>query len=297
MRLVSDFDGVWTRPEAEGASQGEVLDAALLGGVPPEAREAAAAWLARAREAARAEPTRFGWAPGGRITAYGDEDPFAFHAALLHLIAHRADHDPEAARFKAVVEARGHTLESFGSWAHAEGVTRVTAARGPGVLPEAAAAGRRLLAAGVEVVVVSNSGTDKLWRWLGHAGLACTVHPERSAGAIRLRGAARKFELDGAPVPLALGDVAVDAARPVYERALREEAPAAVVGDVFSLDLALPLRLRRTAPEFASIRLFWLIHPYTPTWLRDRVRRHAPEIEAVEGGLGEVADRLIGDGA
>uniref|UniRef100_A0A832MMB8 HAD family hydrolase n=1 Tax=Eiseniibacteriota bacterium TaxID=2212470 RepID=A0A832MMB8_UNCEI len=292
MRLVSDFDGVWTFPEAEAASQGEVLETGLLSAVPDGARAEAEAWIARARAAALAEPARYGWAPGGRLTAFGDEDPFARHSALLHYIALRAGVDPVADALRASVEAQGHTLETFGNWSHVEGVTRIVSARGPAVLADAAGAGRRLLAAGVEVVVVSNSGTEKLWRWLGHAGLPCTVHPERADGALRLRGAARKFELDGAVRTLSLGDVAVDVARPAYEAILREEQPDAVVGDVFSLDLALPLALRREGGPFARTRLFWLVHPYTPAWLRARLAEHAPEVEPVEGGLAAVADRL-----
>lgn len=292
MRLVSDFDGVWTRPDLEAEFQGRVLDEGLLAGLPAEAREPGAAWLARARAEAAAEPARWGWAPGGRLTAFGDEDPFARHSALVHLVAERAATDPVARALRAGVEARGHTLETFGSWSHGEGVTRAVAARGPAVLAEAAEAGRRLLAAGADVVVVSNSGPEKLWRWLGHAGLPCSVHPERAAAVLRLRGAARKFQLDGAPRPLAIGVVAVDTSRPVYEAALREEAPDAVVGDVFSLDLALPLHLRRTDPAFRGVRLFWLIHPYTPAWLRAAVAADAPEVEAVEDGLAGVATRL-----
>src|SRR5436309_3223170 len=53
-------------------------------------------------------------------------------------------------------------VERFGSDQQLEAVGQVERAHGPGVLPEAAAIARRLLGAGHEVVVVSNSITAKL---------------------------------------------------------------------------------------------------------------------------------------
>jgi hypothetical protein len=176
------------------------------------------------------------------------------------------------------------------------GVRRVEASRGPGITATAATAGQRLLAGGVEVVVVSNSGTDKLQRWFTHAGLPCRVDPERAPGALRLRGSARKFVLaEGAGRALEVGPLALDTARPHYERVFDEERPDAVVGDVFSLDLALPLWLKRTQSSWRHVRLFWLVHPYTPMRLRTAIAEHAAgEVEPVEGGLAGVADRLLG---
>src|SRR5437762_2748669 len=200
MKLLTDFDGVWTLPEAEGVAHGAELDEALLALAGERDRDATRAWIAAAR----------------------------------------------------------HTVR-----------------------PEAADAGRALLAAGVEVVVVSNSGTDKLRRWFAHARVPASLHPERVAGALRLRGAARKFVLaPGAPVPLVVGSLRVDVARPDYARVLAEEAPDAVVGDVFSLDLALPLAIKRRDPAWRGVRLFWLVHPYTP----ERMRREIAQLPAGERG-------------
>jgi hypothetical protein len=124
------------------------------------------------------------------------------------------------------------------------------------------------------------------------------VHPERGQGALRLRGSGRKFILDQERTdPIDIGDVSIETARPFYEEALKDEVPDAIVGDVFSLDLALPLALRRREAAFASMRLFWLMQPYTPPWLREIVGAAAGEVEQVEGGLGEVARRLGGEAA
>lgn len=295
MKLVSDFDGVWTLPDDEARAQGEVLDEALAGGLPAADRAAAQAWIREARAASLQAPRRYGWAPGGRLSAFADEDPFARHSALLHYLHLQAAEDPMAARLRDAVLANGHeSLDAFGGWTHAEGVRRVAATRGPGILPDSTAAGHAMLASGVEVAVVSNSGTDKLVQWFGHAGLPARVHPERAPGALRLRGSARKFVLDpGRSDPLTLGEVTVEVARPAYEAVLRDERPGAVVGDVFSLDLALPLALKRREKAFAGMRLFWLIRDYTPRWLREAIGPAvAGDVEPIEGGLEGVARAL-----
>lgn len=293
MRLLSDFDGVWTHPRIEAESQGEVLDEALVELLPAEAHAEARAWIADARRAVAAEPEHYGWAPGGRLTAFGDEDPFAPHSGLLHYIHLQAPMHPMAHRLRDAVHASTHrTLEALGGWAHAEGVRRVVALRGPAILPEAIAVAPRLLAA-MDVVVVSNSSTGKLSEWFGHAKLPLTVHPDASPGRLRLRGSARKFELSPAESEqLALGHLHVEVARPYYLEALRDEQPDAVVGDVFSIDLALPLVLRRTDPAWKHVRLFWITRDYAPMWLRRTLAELAPEVEAIDDGLPGVARAL-----
>jgi hypothetical protein len=154
-----------------------------------------------------------------------------------------------------------------------------------------------MLAAGVEIVVVSNSGTEKLQRWFAHAGVPAVVHPEAGAGALRLRGSAKKFVLDAqARDVIDAGGLPIDVARPHYARVLAEEAPGAVVGDVFSIDLALPLALKRRDPAWRHVRLFWLVHPYTPARMRRAIAGLGSEVEPVEGGLAAVASRLTGAG-
>ena len=296
MKLLSDFDGVWTFPREEGLAHGEELDAALEALVGEGERAPVREWIARARTAVRAEPVRYGWVSAGRISAFGDEDPFTEHGALLHYLHERRTDDPLAERLASAIEAEGLTLDAFGGRCHVAGVQRVEARRGPGITPTAAGAGRSLLGGGIEVVVVSNSGTEKLDRWFRHAAVPARVHPEHAPRELRLRGSARKFVLaPGAGEGLAIGGVRVDIARPDYEKVLREERPDAVVGDVFSLDLALPLALKRREPEWRHVRLFWLVHPYTPERMkRELASLPAGEVEPVEGGLAGVAARLLG---
>jgi len=296
MKLLSDFDGVWTYPDEEGAAHGAALDAALEAAVGEDERPAVRAWIARARAALRAEPARWGWSVAGRISAFADEDPFTEHGALLHYLDEARASDPLAARLAAAVEERDGSLDAFGGRAHVGGVRAVEARRGPGITQAATAAGLELLRRGVEIVVVSNSGTEKLQRWFEHAKLPNTIHPERAPGALRLRGSARKFVLAaGAGETIEAGGLRIDVARPHYEEVLREERPDAVVGDVFSIDLALPLALKRREPSWRHVRLFWLAHPYSSQPMRRALAGlPAGDVEIVEGGLPGVAERLAG---
>lgn len=295
MKLLSDFDGVWTFPREEGLAHGEELASALEALVGESERPLVRDWVTGARAAVRAEPVRYGWVSAGRISAFGDEDPFTEHGALLHYLHEQRARDPLAARLASAIEAQGLTLDAFGGRCHVAGVERVEARRGPGITPEAAGAGRTLLGAGVEIVVVSNSGTEKLDRWFRDASVPARVHPEHAPRELRLRGSARKFVLaPGAGEGLAVGSMRVDVARPDYERVLREERPDAVVGDVFSLDLALPLALKRREDAWRHVRLFWLLHPYTPERMKHELASlPAGEVEPVEGGLAGVATKLL----
>ncbi len=295
MRLLSDFDGVWTYPDAEGAAHGAALDAALVALLPGPESDPVREWIARGRATVRQEPSKWGWSIAGRLSACADEDPFAEHSALLHYLAVQREHDPLAARLVAAIEASGGTIEDFGGRAHVAGVKQVEATRGPGITPAAADAGRRMLAGEIDIVVVSNSGTEKLQRWFAHAEVPAVVHPERAEQQLRLRGAARKFVLaPGAGKTTPVGDLALETARPFYQQVLLEERPDAVVGDLLSIDLALPLALKRSKSAWRHVRLFWLVHPYTPERVKREAAKLAPgEVEMVEGGLAGVAERLL----
>jgi hypothetical protein len=295
MKLLSDFDGVWTYPDEEGAAHGAALDAALEAALGEGERPAVRAWIAHARAVLRAEPARWGWSTAGRISAFADEDPFTEHGALLHYIEAARAHDPLAARLAAAVEESDGSLDAFGGRAHVGGVRTVEARRGPGIIASAAQAGHELLAGGIDVVVVSNSGTEKLKRWFDHVGLPNRIHPEHAPGALRLRGSARKFVLaPGAGDAIDAGGVRVDVARPHYEAVLREERPDAVVGDVFSIDLALPLALKRREPAWRNLRIFWLLHPYSSERMRRAIAAlPTGDVDIVEGGLAGVARELL----
>jgi len=89
-----------------------------------------------------------------------------------------------------------------------------------------------------------------------------------------------------------VGEGRVELRRPRYEAILREEAPDAVVGDVFSLDLALPLALRRREPAWRHVRLFWIAGECGSPRMARELASAAPELERMEDGLAGVANAL-----
>jgi hypothetical protein len=82
---------------------------------------------------------------------------------------------------------------------------------------------------------------------------------------------------------LEVGEAAIDVARCRTTRRCSVRRPDAVVGDVFSIDLALPLVLKRTQPAWRDVHLFWLVHPYTPERMKRQIATLAPgKVESVE---------------
>src|SRR5262245_9883572 len=72
MKLLSDFDGVFTNQDDEaaevGARLGEVIGDAEL--------------LRSLRAEVRARPEKHGWFFGERVSCYSDEDPYVFNNAV-----------------------------------------------------------------------------------------------------------------------------------------------------------------------------------------------------------------------
>lgn len=272
MKIVTDFDGVWTDPRAEAEGVWEFMQEELsaCSRLP---MERIATFLKNSLRTIQESPADHGWRVENHITAYADEDPFCLHGAICALLDRSAGGEWDALR-SAVIRTYGST-DAFGGHCHKSGVARHMARHGPSMHRDAAAWIRTLVEAGWEVVVVSNSSEEKLRTCFGHLGVEPGVAPYSS---FRMRGGAMKFIFTaGAGIPG--GESIRDfAGRPVrldrghYLRVLREERPDVVVGDVFSLDLALPSLLREQDPAFENLDIVLIENPYTPDWTRRAVR-------------------------
>jgi FMN phosphatase YigB (HAD superfamily) len=268
MRFLSDFDGVLTDIAHESARVTNLfLDG--LRHVSGGADRTVADLAHSAYEEMAAHPRSHGWRFGGRITAFANEDGFVRLNGLAACLDARAARGDAIARpLLAAIQVTGP--DAFTALAHTayERMTRETAAGAIKPLdPAAADVLRALLARGDEVVVVSNSGTERIAQILRGAGLE--PHPDGTPGPgrLRIRGGARKFILSNSPRGFDVDGYAVATDRPHYEQILLEERPDVIVGDVFSLDLALPLDLvRQKAPGFGRPRLLLRRRGYTPTW-------------------------------
>lgn len=272
MKIVSDFDGVLTDLTAEAARVCELFSAHLRHH-NPLGDAALNALLQRARTQVHDNPTAYGWHQHGRLSAYANEDGFMANiglaACLDQLVATDADAD-------AIAQAlHMHDIASFEVVCQTCYTAMVEETRRGSHHPIEPAAVRtlqQLLDQGHDVVVVSNSSTTRIIDLLRAHDLTPADHAADPTHRFRVRGDARKFALGTNSHGFHIGDYWVDTDRPAYDAILRDERPHAVIGDVFTLDLSLPLELSRSTPEhFDGIQLFLRQRPYTPDWARDFV--------------------------
>ncbi|MEX1024083.1 MAG: hypothetical protein WD226_03310 [Planctomycetota bacterium] len=268
MKILSDFDGVWTDPRKEAdAILTYLIEAAARAARVPldEARADFAGFL----ELVNATPSRFGWAPDGWITGYVDEDPLLLSSGLGMLLeqigSSKGQGDsPRAARYRDGILQHHESLASFTDSCFREATTKFLATE-PNQLSKSA---RRLLAGwlevGAEVVVVSNSGANKLVRWFQEHDIDAR---EVAGGELRVRGHAEKYRIGSEAGALEFSGRRIYVDRPRYRAALEEEQADVVIGDVFSLDLALPYVLRRDELPGAPKTLILKRHKHTPPWV------------------------------
>jgi hypothetical protein len=280
MRIVMDFDGVYTDPTEEGdaCSRGFRNKIVSLGvdflGLGSE--EGVDSWLGELRARQAAQPFRFGWRSEGRVSAFTFEDPFLRNIGLADYLDHLAQEgDLKAKKVLSGLAAR-ERIGSFGElseWSFHQLHLKKKAD------PQAKKWVIEAMGRGHEVFIVSNSATDKIEEFLDQAGFPEDRRP-------RVRGGARKFGLGKSPRLMKIGQwagqgVEVDTDRPLYERALLELKPDAVIGDVFCLDLALPVRLKREKELGFTGGIHYRHRDYTPSPMLDLLAGNSSQVPEV----------------
>jgi hypothetical protein len=262
--LVLDFDGTMTDAEAEGRPfrDGYLEDLALLVGRKPGDTEILTLAEAAEDELARAPASHpFVWL--GRAVAPASVDPYLRMVPIAHRVLDRFDAIPnetDRARLLSSVLYKYNYAKTLGRPVFRAGAAQVL----------------RTLA-GSQTWIVTNSDTHAV------AGKLAALDREVTGVAwltSRVRGFARKFDVDdswsGVPPELALPGLErpVLLRRRAYHDALRgvlAEAGAhwdqvVVVGDIFELDLAMPLALGARVGLIDSAR--------TPEYERAFVEAH-----------------------
>lgn len=280
-KILSDFDGVWTDAELEAAALSRQLaeSCAALLGLDLSSVEAD---LAAFRREVQAAPHAFGWAPDGRISAFADEDPLCEVAGLCALVA--AAERGHARRYRDAIEARWPSVQVFAEHGFVTAMTRFRAEHPPTIAPDARDQLHAVTEAGAEVVVVSNSEPAKLEAWFGAAGIDAGEGPGHE---LRIRGSAGKQVL-GSDLAIDVRGRRVHVDRPRYREAIEQERPHLVIGDVFSLDLALPHAMREHGHPAAPRTLALRRHRHTPAWILED--RAAGAIDHVVDRFGDLAD-------
>ena len=284
IKLLSDFDGVWTdqQSEAEYVWNYIVTRLSQLTGDSPKVIQAL---LDESKKDMDKSPYEYGWFYNGLVAAYYQEDPFGDNNAILDYInraGRRSSHSnfkQRLAKIKDAVESKEKkTLAEFSNECFIKSTTQFKL---EGKLKPDASAGKvvkELNAKGVEIVVVSNSKTEKIQHLFLKAGQKTTNEQHLIRGKLHARGDAQKFVIDNSYTKLPefmeiTGKYKVNLRRSGYHKILLEEKPDYVVGDVFSLDLALPIYLRMKERSFRHMKMIQKLQPHTPKWVKDYLNK------------------------
>lgn len=273
--LILDFDGTFTDAFEEAkpfvaAFRADVFD--LLG------REVPLAWDREEAEVL-AHPTKYGWRNGGVITAPAGADPYLTVSAIAQNLCDLFGVLKNEA-------TRSEVLQSL--YKKNYPLTR-SAPR-----PDAKRVLEDVLARDLAVAVVTNSRTDAVKGKIAELGLD-------GADDLTVIGDAKKFVIDAAPRDAAfdaLQDMTLpgldtrpvkikrghyyDVLRDLWERTGADAESTLVCGDIFELDLALPLAL--------GAKTHLVYHDQTPTYEVSYLQAH--ERGGVSTHLAGVLDRL-----
>lgn len=262
--LVLDFDGTMTDAEVEGEPfrGGYLEDVAALVDLPLAQVEA----MARAFEAeVAADPGRFGWIYGGRVVAPATVDPYLRIMPVARKIM-------DATGSFLVEAERSRVLDAV---LYKYNYTKTVTAFRPG----AAELLGGLRDSGFEAYIVTNSHTEPVQRKVRELAAGTGALDWLAA---RVTGRARKYVIDASfeTVPAELNVPGLE--RPILlrrrhyfealssllERHGLDWEQLRVVGDIFELDLSLPMALG------ASVALVANPHtpPYEIAWLEAHPR-------------------------
>ncbi len=281
LKILSDFDGVWTNqgPEAALLLDWMTTKLAELANVSPQRAQRE---LGRIRTSMKDAPQQHGWAPDGRISAFLDEDPLVESSALTRALASGIDEvcKPYAA---AVATAGFASMSAFSEYCFRTATESFRDDHPPCIVPDAADLLAAIEDAGAEVVIISNSGADKIGRWFQSAGVDAGEGDEH---ALRLRGSAMKWFLGETDESIEIGGRTIHVDRPKYRAAIEAENPDLIIGDVFSLDLAMPHTLRARGVAAAPSTLVLRRHAHTPSWVTQT--RADGAIDHIVDGVGDL---------
>src|SRR5262245_50929219 len=206
MRVLSDFDGVLTSIAHEAARVTEIF----LDGLSQCDRDddgPLPVVLANTYAEMEANPPQHGWRANGRITAFANEDGFIrVNGIAGHLDERAALGDPDVRTILYALRRLGTpTFGALAQKAYEQMVRETAAGRIQPLDTQATAVLQALIARGDEVVIVSNSGTERICQLLRGAGFEPLQDGDPGAGPLRVRGNARKFVLSNSPRYLDVG--------------------------------------------------------------------------------------------
>ncbi len=279
MRILSDFDGVWTDQagEAQAIQRAFARDAAPLVGLSGD--EAFEQFLSFYR-ATLAQPAENGWWPRGHLTAFVDEDELLATGAVAHWLDRGEVGDPGALgdapdRWRQGIRRGGfENVEALANQSFGPAMRKYLESGAHGLVPEAREVVDELRRQGRDLVVVSNSPTPKLAAMFAAIGV-------QEEGGVRFVGDARKWWIEDPGPTMSVAGRIVHLDRPLYREILLAEEPSLVIGDVASLDLSMGSALRARGELSADMRLLLRCPGEAPAWAREQTE-HGPEERLID---------------
>jgi len=280
-KLISDFDGVWTNQDIE-ANYVKLYIIRRISDISGINAQQVENILDESRIEMDKSPFEFGWRNCGHIACYYQEDPFGDNNAIFDYIDKHSStrsyskHKQNLAKIKQSVlqKTSNNSLLEFSNECF---VLSTTQFKLEGKLKPVKTAGEVIKALnkkGVEVVVVSNSKTEKIEHLFRKAGLKVTNEKAIVRGKLHAIGDAQKYIIDDSFKEIPAKLTITKRFHPMLRRRnyfniLLEENADYVLGDVFSLDLALPLYLRLNDKRFSKLKVIQRVQPHTPLWVKD----------------------------
>ncbi len=280
VKLVSDFDGVWTNQEIEAGYVWNHITSSLAA-LTGESKETIGGLLNGCKKEMDRQPYEYGWFFDGSVAAYYQEDPFGDNNAIFDYINRAAstrsysNFKQQIAKMKAAILEK--TKMSLAEYSNDCFIKATTQFKLEGKLKPVETAGEivnKLNSAGVEIVIASNSKTEKIEHLFRKAGHTVTNERAIRRGRLHAIGDAKKFVIDRgfSEVPDSMeikGKYKVNLRRKNYHKILLQEKPDYVIGDVFSLDLALPLYMRLNDSRVKNLKVIQKVQDHTPDWVKD----------------------------
>jgi hypothetical protein len=261
MHLVSDFDGVWTDPRAEADAIRALMIERLAQAAELGRERVAAAFAAIEEEFAR-HPFEHGWQFEGSITAYAGEDMYGRNHAIATCLWAGQLSLPDGERLRAAIAQAAGNAEKLADSCFGDARRQYRQQHKTFLDAAANSVIEQLRARNIKITIVSNSRIAHILDLFEAAEIDMT--------GIDVVGGAKKFHLgalDRVPEYWSWNGGKISLRRPHYFELLEQLRPDAVIGDVLSLDLALPLYLRGAHPDWRHFRAGLIMQPYTPAWV------------------------------
>lgn len=283
LKLVSDFDGIWTNQniEAEYVWNYILNSVSELSG---NSLEATKKFFEQCKSEMNKSPEKYGWTVAGEIAVFYKEDPYGDNNAIFGFIDNTDlelltdDFINEVKKMRSSILSKYKTLADFSQECFTLSTGRFKSEGSLNPIKSTPDVVKKINSLDTDIVVVSNSTTDKIKYLFSKADIKVSGDLLGQRERVHARGDAKKFMIynseTGLPKYLSISDkINVPLRRSSYYNILIEEKTDYVIGDVFSLDIALPLYLRMNDKSFANLKVIQRVQPYTPGWVKDYLSR------------------------